>query len=172
MLSVFSEFGSNNSVKALLQTLSLYPKISKDKSTHCTFHWPCADTWKTLLPVFFTAGIFLTLTYFSFLTSPMAWCLTSHFYLSIDPSLLVAASPIPSHLCGCPPTPKELFLGPSQTQVCSSLMSFISSSNLQAAPDFHLMLKDFLQYLPPPWRSPALYCQMCSLCPTEFLNSS
>lgn len=132
ILPIFPEFRSNNSYRALLQRLSLYPKTNQLTSLDlcwfleevaCFFHsWhlPAID--------------------FSFLTSPLAWCLTPHSYLSIDPSLLVAASLILSHLCGCPLAPKELLLGPCQTQVHSSLISFTSCSNIQVAPDFHPML--------------------------------
>lgn len=160
ILPIFPEFRSNNRYRALLQRLALYPKTKQLISLDLC--WFLEEE-----VAYFFHNWHLPAIDFSFLTSPLAWCLTPHLFLSIDPSLFVPASLIPSHLCGCPPAPKEFFLGPSQTQVRSSLISVTSCSNLQVAPDFHLMITR-PPAISPLWSSPALYCQMYCLCPTEF----
>lgn len=166
MLPIFPEFWNNNRYKVCRGFHFTQRLLKTNHHISLDLCWFLEEELVWLFHSWHLPAIF------SFLTSPLMWCLTSPLYLSSNPSLLVAASPIPSHLCGCPLTPKEVFLGLSQTQVCSSLISFTSVSNLQAASDFLLMLTGFLQDLPPPWSSPALYCQMSCLCPTEFFNFS
>lgn len=105
---------------------------------------------------------------FFFLISLLAWMSHSSFHWSFY-CFLISFPP----LCSCPTTPKNLSLGPSQAQVPFLPVPATSFSNLQATPDFYLLLIDFLQCMPPPWTSPALcYVRLHCRCPIQFFYSS
>lgn len=108
--------------------------------------------------------------FLSFLIPLLTWMshsslITFHWSSTLGHCCLISFPP----LCSCPRAPKDLSLGPSQTQVPSLLILATSFSNLQATPDFYLLLTGFLQCMPPPWTSPALCCVTLScLCLVIF----